>query len=80
MMLQTHTLTHIPVESIKSLHFGNGPLFSCGTENNIEFDIYNIGRITSPASFDTTFVGEIFMVDCPSLKLGNSVKTHLCQI
>ena len=27
----------IPCESI-SLHFDNGPLFSCGTENNPEFD------------------------------------------
>ena len=35
-----------------------------------------MGRITSPASFDTTFVGKMFMVDCPSLKLGNSVQ-HL---
>ena len=41
---------------------------------------YYMGRITSPASFDTTFVGKNFMVDCPSLKLGNSVKTHLRQI
>ena len=31
---------NIPCESIKSLHFDNGLLFSCGTENNIEFDIY----------------------------------------
>ena len=39
-----------------------------------------IGRITSPASFDTTFVGKIFMADGPSLKLGNCVKTNLRQI
>ena len=39
-----------------------------------------MGRITSPASFDTTFVGKMFMVDCPSLRLGNSVKTHLRQL
>ena len=30
----------IPCESIKSWHFDNGPLFSCRTEYNIEFDIY----------------------------------------
>ena len=28
-----------------------------------------MGRITSPSSLDTTFVGEIVMVDCPGLKL-----------
>ena len=40
-----------------------------------------LGRITSPASFDTTFyVGKCFMVDCPGFKLENSVKTHLRQI
>ena len=61
-------LTSMDRISIKSLHFDNGQLFSCGTEINIGFYI-NIGRITSPTSFDTSFVGEIVMVDYPSLKI-----------
>ena len=40
-------------------------------EQKMTSNMTYIGRITSPASFDTTFVGKIFMLDCPSLKLGN---------
>ena len=34
------TGSNIPCESIKTLHFDNGPLFLCGTEKSIAFDIY----------------------------------------
>ena len=63
-------LQSIPCESIKSLHFDNVPLFSCGTKKTS--NLTHMERITSPASIDT-FVGKMFMFDCPSLKLGNSV-------
>ena len=49
----------------------------CGSDCNIEFDIYWKNFCSSPASFDITFVVKIFMVDCPSLNLGNSVK-NIC--
>ena len=68
----------LPCESIKTLHFVDGQLFF--VELKITLNLTYMGRITSPVSFDTTYVGKIFMVDCPGLKLGNSVKTHLCQI
>ena len=37
---KVQTNVNLPCESINSLHFDNGQLFLCGTENNIEFDIY----------------------------------------
>ena len=55
----------IRCDSIKSLHFDNGPLFSCGTKNNIEFDIHwkNIFSCFSCYHICWNFL----MVDCPSL-------------
>ena len=67
----------IPRESIKSLHFDNCPLFSYWTENDIEFDIYWKNKF---CFFWYHVCWGNFMVDCPSLKLGISIKTCLRQI
>ena len=63
---------HLPCETIKSLYFNNGLFFF--VEQKITSNLTYIGRITS-ASFDTTFVGKMFMLDCPTLKLGNCQNT-----
>ena len=76
----SHMLVEIILlcESIKSLHLDNARYFH--VELKITSNLRYIGRVTSFASFDTTFCWGIVMIDSPSLNLGNSVKTHLRQI